>query len=164
MFRFELRNRKARTEKMMADHRREIAEVHEKYRSLCNEKDESLERLRQSRDKEGSEFLPHAEKAQPGQVAKITSEESLGQEMDALQSEIKRIADAYAKVLAKDKGPTQHVRRRLGGTRNRFFLVKLALVVGSLVSKKFEDKLVPSWRITAEIRQLILPPMPSLSF
>lgn len=139
VFRHELRNRKALTEKTTKDHLREITKVHSHYRRLIQEKDESIEILNKALEKERLESKAQLEQARARKEPTVANEDSLGQEMDTLQCEIKRIADAYAKVLAQDKELQRHVQPqpRSGGPRSRFILLCLAVLFGTLVSEGF---------------------------
>jgi hypothetical protein len=141
-FRHELRKRKALTEKIATDYRREIAEVHKHYRRLMLDKTESREILNSAHDKEKSEFKPLLEQTRPRKEPTAANDESLGQEMDALHCEIKRIADAYAKALSQDKHSKKQVQAhpRSGGPTSRFILLYLAAMFGTLVSEAFNDR------------------------
>jgi NAD-specific glutamate dehydrogenase len=142
--RHELRNRKALTEKITTDHLREMKEVHSHYRRLVQERDKTIELLNKAREQVRLDSKTQMEHAGTGKEATMTNEESfffedsVGQKMDALHCEIKRIADAYAKVLAQDKEMLKYVQPqpRPNESRSRFILLYLAVMFGTLVSLK----------------------------
>jgi hypothetical protein len=152
VFRHELRNHKALAEKITSDHRREIEEMQQHYCRLIKEKDESIEILHSAHEKERLELKAQLEQTMPWKEPTAANEESVGQEMDALQCEINRIADAYAKALSQDTAVKKqvHAQPRSGGPRSRFILPYLTVMFGALVSEGFNH------RVPALVRECLL--------
>ncbi|CAB9496484.1 expressed unknown protein [Seminavis robusta] len=105
LFRRELVKRRELSEKMMSDHIREMTEVHGQYRKLCQDKDAFVERLRMSHELETSKLKAQLQQAQlqREEQARAANAEEMGRNMDAVQKDIQRIADAYAQVLKENK-------------------------------------------------------------